>query len=92
MSKQATKRCPHCANGFLFNNYGQDVECVNGVLIDIDVANEGWEMDVDYPPAPCQRNKRGEWKSGRNESQERLSEWADRGDGEATSAPPAPMI
>ena len=30
-----------------------DLWCVNGVLIDIDVANEGWQQDVIYPPAPC---------------------------------------
>lgn len=45
--------CQQCRNGFLGNRYGQDVECVNGVLIDIDVAHEGWQLDVDYPPAPC---------------------------------------
>lgn len=41
--------CKHCRNGFR----GSDVECVNGVLIDIDVFTEGWERDVIYPPAPC---------------------------------------
>lgn len=41
--------CHHCRNGFR----GSDVECVNGVLIDIDVFTEGWERDVLYPPAPC---------------------------------------
>lgn len=41
--------CAHCKNGFR----GSDVECVNGVLIDIDVFTEGWERDVVYPPAPC---------------------------------------
>lgn len=43
------KDCKHCRNGFM----GGDVECVNGVLIDIDVFTEGWERDVIYPPAPC---------------------------------------
>lgn len=41
--------CPFCQNGFR----GSDVECVNGVLIDIDEAHEGWQDDVLYPPAPC---------------------------------------
>lgn len=45
--------CPHCSLGFLGNAYGADVECVNGVLIDIDVATEGWQPNVAYPPAPC---------------------------------------
>lgn len=44
--------CAHCRNGFR----GSDVECVNGVLIDIDVFTEGWERDVIYPPAPCHPN------------------------------------
>lgn len=43
------KDCQHCRNGYR----GSDVECVNGVLIDIDVFTEGWERDVVYPPAPC---------------------------------------
>ncbi len=34
--------CKYCKNGFLGNEYGQ-VECVNGVLIDIDTADEGWQ-------------------------------------------------
>lgn len=42
-------KCPHCENGYR----GSDVECVNGVLIDIDEYHEGWQMDVLYPPAPC---------------------------------------
>ena len=33
--------CQHCKNGFLDGRFGQDVECVNGVLIDIDEAHEG---------------------------------------------------
>ncbi len=41
--------CKHCTHGFM----GGDVECVNGILIDIDVYHEGWESDVVYPPAPC---------------------------------------
>lgn len=45
--------CKHCRNGWLDNRFGEDVECVNGVLIDIDVFHEGWQRDVDYPVAPC---------------------------------------
>ncbi len=45
--------CPHCQNGFLDNRFGQDVECVNGILIDIDVYHEGHQRDVCYPVAPC---------------------------------------
>jgi hypothetical protein len=41
--------CKHCRNGFR----GSDVECVNGVLIDIDEYTEGWPRDHSYPPAPC---------------------------------------
>lgn len=50
--------CTHCKNGWFDRKgsgpyFGQDVECVNGVLIDIDVFTEGWERDLDYPVAPC---------------------------------------
>lgn len=45
--------CPHCQNGFLDNRFGQDVECVGGILIDIDEYHEGWKRDVCYPVAPC---------------------------------------
>lgn len=82
--------CTHCRNGWL--DCG-DTECVNGVLIDIDVAHEGWQRDVCYPPAPCEacakcggsgRRGRGNcrackgsgWRSGSDESQERLMEWS----------------
>lgn len=41
--------CPYCRNGYR----GSDVECVNGVLIDIDEFSEGWQTDVLYSPAPC---------------------------------------
>jgi hypothetical protein len=46
-----TDKCTHCKNGYL--GIG-DIECVNGVMIDIDVAHEGWQHDVAYPPAPCE--------------------------------------
>jgi hypothetical protein len=39
--------------GFLENRFGQDVECVNGVLIDIDEWHEGLSPDVIRPVAPC---------------------------------------
>lgn len=43
------EKCLHCKHGFM----GSDIECVNGVLIDIDEFTEGWQTDVLYPPAPC---------------------------------------
>lgn len=84
------EKCRHCSNGYLDRG---DLECVNGVLIDIDVATEGWQRDVAYPPAPCEAcdkcgglGTRGRgncracngtgWHSGKEESQERLFEWA----------------
>lgn len=78
--------CTHCRNGW-FNPrggeaefyFGEDVECVNGVLIDIDEAHEGWQRDVNYPVAPCHpmwaRQKAGD-ESFPNDSQERLEAWA----------------
>jgi DnaJ-class molecular chaperone len=85
--------CKLCRNGFLGNRFGQDVECVRGVLIDIDEAMEGWQRDVAYPPAPCEACEKCKgsgvrtsgncgacrgtgWKSGRDESQQRLAAWA----------------
>lgn len=44
--------CRLCLNGWLDRG---DVECVNGVLIDIDEAHEGGQEDVSYPPGPCQQ-------------------------------------
>ena len=41
--------CPHCKNGWM----GSDVECVNGILIDIDEFTEGYALDVWRRPAPC---------------------------------------
>jgi hypothetical protein len=71
--------CKHCLNGFLDNRFGQDVECVNGVLIDIDVATDGWPRDVHYPVAPCHpmwaRQQAGD-DDFPNDSQERLNDWA----------------
>jgi len=49
--------CTHCRNGFFDRSgnffFGQDVECVNGVLIDIDEFNEGHATDLIRPVAPC---------------------------------------
>jgi len=73
--------CDKCRNGFLENRFGQDVECVNGVLIDIDTAMEGFPRDVVYPVAPCHpmwdRQAAGD-EDFSNDSQERLREWAGR--------------
>lgn len=79
-----TDRCKFCESGWLNNRYGTDVECVNGVLIDIDVATEGWQRDVAYPVAPCHPayalQAKGE--DFDNDSQERLAAWS--GDGGAS--------
>ncbi len=64
--------CTHCRNGYFD---GTEVECVNGVLIDIDVAHEGWQRDVEYPAAPCV-SESGEWPESDIGCQERLSQWA----------------
>jgi hypothetical protein len=48
-----SEQCKHCRNGWLDNRFGQDVECVNGVLIDIDEFNENWSGDTVHPVAPC---------------------------------------
>lgn len=45
--------CKHCENGYFGRRFGQDVECVNGVLIDIDEFNEGWSGNTVHPVAPC---------------------------------------
>lgn len=73
-----TGRCQHCHNGWLGNHYGQDVECVNGVLIDIDEAHEG-SSNVIHPVAPCHpmwsrqlADPDGNWP---NDSIERLNAW-----------------
>lgn len=75
--------CPHCRSGFLENKFGQDVECVNGVLIDIDVAHEGWQRDACYPVAPChpmwERQQSGD-EDFPNDCQQRLQAWCDIGD------------
>lgn len=46
--------CKHCKNGWFYDHrFGTDVECVNGILIDIDVYHDGYQTDVCYPVAPC---------------------------------------
>lgn len=45
--------CNFCRNGWLENRFGQDVECVNGVLIDIDEYRDGFQQDLIRPVAPC---------------------------------------
>lgn len=71
-----TSACKFCKNGWLDNRFGQDVECINGILIDIDVYHEGYERDLIYPVAPChpdwQRQLDGEEDVGLD-CQERLA-------------------
>ena len=78
---QKADRCQFCENGFLYARFGRDIECVNGILIDIDVANEGWQHDVEYPVAPCHpmwsRQMAGD--DFPNDCQERLNSWAQIG-------------
>jgi hypothetical protein len=74
-------KCALCRNGYLWQG---DLECVNGVLIDIDVAHEGWQRDVDYPPAPCEECSKcagvGQTESGETcipcNGQELLNAWS----------------
>jgi hypothetical protein len=73
----ARTECAHCRNGYFDDQrFGEDVECVNGVLIDIDVAHEGYHQDVSYPLAPCHPDyHRQDEPDFRNDSQDRLSAW-----------------
>lgn len=71
--------CQHCQNGHFANaRFGQDVECVNGILIDIDTAHEGWQLDVEYPVAPCHPSWRDQCadRDFNNDCQERLRSWS----------------
>lgn len=76
-----TRSCQHCINGwFQDQRYGQDVECVNGVLIDIDEAHEGIGSDVVRAVAPChpcwaKQLADPDGKTWENDSIERLEEW-----------------
>ena len=72
-------QCKHCKNGWFDDQrFGCDVECVNGVLIDIDEAHEGWSRDVCYPVAPCHpmfaRQQSGD-DNFPNDCQQRLADW-----------------
>ncbi|MGB3844269.1 MAG: hypothetical protein WA940_00230 [Sphingopyxis sp.] len=74
--------CQHCDNGWFDGRFGQDVECVNGVLIDIDEAHDG-PTDTMYPVAPCHpmwtrqcADPDGNWP---NDTCERLAEWRAEG-------------
>ena len=81
--------CKYCRGGFFERGskfyFGQDVECVNGVLIDIDEAHEG-PSDVEYALAPCHPNYKDQKP---NDSIERLEQWrgiAPPPDGETRTA------
>ena len=69
--------CKHCTNGwFSQSQFGQDVECVNGILIDIDEAHDG-PSDVCHPVAPC-HPRWADQQAGRDfpdDSIERLEAW-----------------
>lgn len=83
--------CKHCRNGWFDDQrFGADVECVNGVLIDIDEAHEGWQRDVVYPVAPCHpmwsRQQAGD-EDFPNDCQERLETWASLGTEDDHAAP-----
>ena len=67
--------CLYCYNG---NFHGADIECVNGVMIDIDVAHECRRTDEIYPAAPC-ISLDGKWPNGDIGCQARLDDWADTG-------------
>lgn len=74
-------QCSHCKNGYLGNRFGQDVECINGVLIDIDVFHEGWQTDLCYPVAPCHPDFQRQvgdpdWTPDCDDVQQRLSHQA----------------
>lgn len=71
------QHCKHCRDGWFNGRFGQDVECVNGVLIDIDEFNEGWSGNTIHPVAPCHpmysrqcKDPDGDWY---NDSIERLT-------------------
>lgn len=78
--------CKHCQNGYF---PGSETECVNGVLIDIDEAHEGWRRDVCYPLAPCHPEFGKPEEDQVNDSQERLAAWAALG---AESEEEAPLL
>jgi hypothetical protein len=72
--------CKHCRDGFFDGRFGQDVECVNGVLIDIDEAHEGGPDGTIYPVAPCHPMWTSQMadpdaETWENDSIERLDAW-----------------
>ena len=82
-------QCAHCRNGwFAEQQFGQDVKCVNGVLIDIDVVHEGWQRDLLYPVAPCHPQWSAQKRNREfdNDCQARLAEWASWAEAEPENA------
>lgn len=74
--------CKHCRNGWFDGRFGQDVECVNGVLIDIDEVHEG-HANLIRPVAPChpmwaRQIDDPDAETWTNDSMDRLDAWADR--------------
>ncbi len=73
--------CKHCRNGFFDGNrFGVDVECVNGVLIDIDEAHEGISPNTVRQVAPChpcweKQKSDPDGETWYNDSIERLEAW-----------------
>lgn len=45
--------CSTCDKEQLAARFGENIECVNGVLIDIDEAMAGWDNRANYSVAPC---------------------------------------
>ena len=74
--------CRHCNHGSF---KGTDVACVNGVLIDIDEAQEGWDRDARFPAAPCV-SKSGKWPRNDIGCQARLKVWATSSDSVVSDA------
>lgn len=71
--------CKHCISGWFDGRFGQDVECVNGILIDIDEAHEGARDHV-HPVAPChpmweRQITDPDAETWENDSIERLEQW-----------------
>ena len=88
--KPVCETCTHCRDGYFGDQrFGQDVQCVNGVLIDIDVAYEGWQPDLEYPVAPCHPHWLDQYEDidFANDSQERLNAWADCGERQPKDTP-----
>ena len=72
--------CKYCKNGWFDDQrFGADVECINGILIDIDVYHDGYPRNVFFPVAPCHPNWKKQCKNKYfvDDSQERLAEHAE---------------